>query len=393
MSERRRVLLLTAGSAHALHEGVVAYAHEARWALDTRMLYTGQVPDGGPVDGVLCRHVPRVDVTSFVRGLDVPVVMLDRCGSDAWPCVTCSDESIGRSAARHLLERGYRTLAFCGPCDMPRKTLRMDGFKAEVEAAGERFVRLAPPPGAPAFGSAASVREWLGPMLATLHVPFAVMVGDDLEAIPLVDALGACGYGVPEQVAVISAGNDPMLCDVAPVPVSSVDVRPREVGYEAARLLGQLMEGEARPTAPVLVEPGPVGARASTDMMALPNLHSARALRFIWTRYREQINVDNVSAHVPVTRRRLQTLFHDHMGRTMQEEIARVRIADACLMLKKSTMRINEIASLTGFKSSLHFHRTSQSLLEMGPRAFRETGSIPNSGILPAQVGDQLPAA
>jgi LacI family transcriptional regulator len=386
-------MLLAARSAHALHEGVADYAREAGWVLDARMSYTGQVPDGTPVDGVLCRHVARADVTSFLRGLDVPVVMLDRCDGDARPCVTCCDESIGRAAARHLLERRYRTLAFCGSCNTSQQMLRMEGFKGEVEVAGHRFIRLAPPEGSTAFGNTASIREWLAPMLSTLHVPFAVMVGDDLDAIPLIDVLTACGYAVPEQVAVISVGNDPLLCDVAPVRVSSVDVRSREVGYEAAHLLGQLMTGGSAPAAPILVEPGAVQTRASTDMVALPNLHAAHALRFIWTCYRDPINVDSVSAHVPVTRRRLQTLFHDHLGSTMQEEIARVRIADACLMLKRSRMRINEIASLAGFKSSLHLHRTSQSLLKMGPRAFRETGSIPDMGVLPAQVGDQLLSA
>jgi AraC-like DNA-binding protein len=74
----------------------------------------------------------------------------------------------------------------------------------------------------------------------------------------------------------------------------------------------------------------------------------------------------------------------------MQEEIARVRIADACLMLKRSRMRIHKIATLIGFKSSQHFHRTSQSILGMGPKAFRERGSIPDFGVLPARAGDQL---
>ncbi len=358
------------------------------------MSYTGQVPDGAPVDGVLCRGTARVDVMSFLRGVAVPVVMLDRCDGDAWPCVTCCDESIGRSAARHLLQRGYRTLAFCGRADTRQRALRMKAFKVEVEAAGHRFVGLEPPPqGSLRLESMPSIREWLAPMLSTLHVPFAIMVGDDLEAMPLVDVLLACGYAVPEQAAVISVGNDPLLCNAARVPVSSVDIRPRDVGYEAARLLGRLMAGKAPPTSPVVVDPGPVRTRASTDAMALPNLHTARALRFIWTRYRDPINVDSVSAHVPVTRRRLQTLFHEHMGRTMQEEIARVRMADACLMLRRSGMRINEIASLTGFKSSLHLHRTSQSILGMGPRAFRETGAMPDFGVLPAQVGDRLLSA
>ncbi|MBL7075890.1 MAG: substrate-binding domain-containing protein [Kiritimatiellae bacterium] len=372
---------------------MATYAREQNWILDCRMSYTGQVPDGTGADGVLCGHVPRADVTGLVRGLSVPVVGLGICGNGVPSCVSCCDESIGRAAARHLLDRGYRSLAFCRQRDTEQEALRLKGFQAQVEAAGERFVSLAPPDGAPASGSAASMREWIAPMLSTLRVPIAVMVGDDLDAISLVDALVGCGYSVPEQVAVISAGNDPILCDVAPVAVSSVDVRSRDVGYEGARLLDQLIDGRPRPAQPVLVEPGPVHTRVSTDIMALPNLHAARALRFIWTRYRSPINVDSVSAHVPVTRRRLQTLFHDHLGRTMQEEIARVRIADACLMLKKSKMRIREIATLTGFKSSLHFHRTSQSVLEMGPKAFRETGSIPDFGVLPAQVGDQLPVA
>ncbi|MDP6809113.1 MAG: substrate-binding domain-containing protein [Kiritimatiellia bacterium] len=350
------------------------------------MSYTGQVPDGSDVDGMLCWRANRTDVTGFMRGLDVPVVGLDRSVDHTWPSVSCCDESIGRAAARHLLARGHKALAFCGPADAPR----LVGFKAEAESAGARFVRLAPPEGASVLSSSEAIRDWMGPMLSSLRVPLAVMVAEDLEAAPVIDALVGLGYSVPEQVAVIGAGNDPMLCDVARVPVSSVDVRAHEVGYAAARLLDSLMAGSPPPSTPRRIEPGPVKVRASTDTVVLSNLHAARALRFIWTRYRDPINVDSVSEHVPVTRRRLQTLFHEQLGRTMQEEIARVRIADACLMLKRSRMRIHRIATLTGFKSSLHFHRTSQSVLGMGPKAFREAGTIPDFGVLPARVGDQL---
>ncbi len=351
------------------------------------MAYTGRVPAGNGVDGVLCWRANRTDVTGLMRGLNVPVVGLDRSGDHAWPSVSCCDESIGRAAAEHLLTRGHRTLAFCGPTG----AARLPGFKAEAEAAGARVVHLAPPEGASVLSSSETIRDWMAPMLSSLHMPLAVMVAEDLEAPPVIDALVGCGYSVPEQVAVVSAGNDPMLCDVAQVPVSSVDVCAYDVGYEAARFLAHMMEGAAPPSEPRRIAPGPVKVRASTDAMALSNLHAARALRFIWTHYRDPINVESVSGHVPVTRRRLQTLFQEQLGRTMQEEIARVRLAEACLMLKRSRMRIHEIATLTGFKSSLHLHRTAQSILGMGPKAFRETGTIPDFGVLPAQVGDQLP--
>jgi len=161
------------------------------------------------------------------------------------------------------------------------------------------------------------------------------------------------------------------------------------VGYEAARLLDGLMAGEAPPAEPVLIEPGEVQTRVSSDTVAIRNLHAARALRFVWHHYREPITVDSVSAHVPVTRRRLQTLFHDHVGRTMQEEIARVRLADACRRLKQTSMKIQEIAAAVGFSSSLHLHRSFQSAFGMGPKLFRETGEVPDFGVLPAQVGGQ----
>ncbi|MBT7068982.1 MAG: helix-turn-helix domain-containing protein, partial [Verrucomicrobia bacterium] len=194
---------------------------------------------------------------------------------------------------------------------------------------------------------------------------------------------------VPEQIAVVGAENDPMLCNVASVPLSSVESCPRRVGYEAARLLDGLMAGEAPPAEPVLIEPGEVQTRVSSDTVAIRNLHAARALRFVWHHYREPITVDSVSAHVPVTRRRLQTLFHDHVGRTMQEEIARVRLADACRRLKQTSMKIQEIAAAVGFSSSLHLHRSFQSAFGMGPKLFRETGEVPDFGVLPAQVGGQ----
>ena len=73
---RRRVLFLPAENVHALHEGVVAYAHEANWILENVMCYSGQLPGRGRADGVLCRHAFRRDIMDFTRDLGVNFLYL-----------------------------------------------------------------------------------------------------------------------------------------------------------------------------------------------------------------------------------------------------------------------------------------------------------------------------
>jgi len=322
MPQRRRVLFLLAQNVHALPEGVVAYAHKANWILDNMMAYSGVLPHGKRADGALCRHSFRQDIIDFTRALDVPTVGFEHVDVLPLPRVYYNEELIGRRAARHLLERGHRTLAFYHRGWTPFQLQRMEGFQAEAEAA--------------------------------------------------------------EEIAVVSAENDPMLCESGAIPVSSVETCTWKLGYESARLLDELMDGVPPPEMPRRIDPGEVETRASSDLVAVPNLHAARALRFIWSHYSEPINVERVSEHVSVTRRRLQTLFHDHVGRTMQDEIARIRTAKACSLLKHSQMKIHEVAVAVGFSSSLHLHRTFQSALHMGPKAFRDQGEIPDFGILPA---------
>ena len=52
-------------------------------------------------------------------------------------------------------------------------------------------------------------------------------------------------------------------------PLSSVDIDPPRIGYEAARLLDLLIKGGKPPTEPVLVPPREVVARQSSDIIAI----------------------------------------------------------------------------------------------------------------------------
>jgi len=213
-----------------------------------------------------------------------------------------------------------------------------------------------------------------------------MMVTNDQIARPSIDALVHMGFSIPTQIAVVSAENDAMICDTAAVPISSVEANVRQMGYEAARRLNRLMDGESVGGDTLRIRPSRVQVRASSDVRAIPNEQVAQALHYIWTHYAEPIRVQDVAGSVPVTRRHLQTLFQQQVGRTMREELARVRAARACFLLKFSTLRVSEIAERCGFSSALHLHRTLQSVVGMGPKDFRNEGSMPELGVAPASV-------
>ena len=189
-----------------------------------------------------------------------------------------------------------------------------------------------------------------------------------------------------QKLGVIGAENDPLVCEIAAVPFSSVDTNTRLIGYEAARLLDDLMSGGTPTPKALHIAPRGVTTRASSDLPAIANRHAAEALHHIWQHYLEPLQVSDVAAATPVTRRRLQTLFQTHVGRSMQEEIARLRTGKACRLLLQTDLKINQVAAVSGFSSGLHLHRTFQSVLGVGPKVLRERGEAPDLGLLPASA-------
>ena len=385
---RRRVLYLAAWNVQAIHEGIVAYAHEAGWILNNAMCFSGLIPEDAQPDGVICRHAYNPAILAFTRRLGVPAVGFEEDPRMPLPRVYYDEEAVGALAARHLIQRGHKTLGFLHLHFTPYQLLRRDGFRREVEQAGLRYVDFAPQTKPDSWHAAPGPAwDWLDARLQQAGTPVGIMATNDQIARPLIDALVERGYRVPEDVAVVGAENDPLVCDIAAVSISSVDTRTRQIGYEAARMLDRIMSGEAVGAATLRIAPSHVVTRDSTDALAIANAHAAHALHFIWRHYRKPIRIDDIAGSVSITRRRLQTLFLQELGRTMQEEITRVRTAHACRLLSRTALKINIVAQQSGFSTSLHLHRTFQNLLKTGPKAFREGGfPVPDLGVLPASA-------
>ena len=107
---------------------------------------------------------------------------------------------------------------------------------------------------------------------------------------------------VPDEVAVIGADNDEHLCDLAIPPLTSIDINAEKIGYTAAAMLDQLMQGRTLPIMRQTMAPRGVVNRLSTDTVASDDEEVNRAIRFIREQACNGLRVTGVLAYMGISR-------------------------------------------------------------------------------------------
>jgi LacI family transcriptional regulator len=377
----RRVALLieaTRGYARGLIRGVARFNRECRrWSV----YYSPQSPGDASLDwlrawggdGILARvETPCMAATVLRTGL--PVVDLRRSVHDArLPSIGPDDEAVARLGFGHLVERGFRHLGlYGGPV----------GEHASLDARATHFTRLAREANLSCVVLRGSRIQLSGAAwdseldravrwLKKLEQPAGVMTANDDRGLLLLDACRRAGLSVPQQVAVIGAGNDDCLCDLSLPPLTSVDLDPERIGYEAARLLDRMMSGE-RPAASVRVPPGRVVCRTSTDVLATGDPIAVRAVQFIRENACRRIRVRDVLHHVHLSRGALDPRVAKVLGRSVSQEIRRVQIERVKELLADSTAPLKAIAAEAGFSYPEYMMRAFRKASGQTPSAFRK---------------------
>jgi len=287
-------------------------------------------------EAVIQTGLPAVDVLGLVKEVNLPLVHVD-------------DVAIARLAAEHLLERGFRHFAFCGIRGANWSDARRDAFVHEVAAVGCPCSIHQLPPHSRGQRTWETQEEQLADWVRQLPKPVGVMVCNDPRGQQVLEACRRAGAAVPEEVAVIGVDNDEPLCQIADPPLSSVIPDHRRVGFEGAALLDRLMAGVRPPPAPIYLPPAGSVTRMSTDVLAIDDLEVAAAVRFIREHAVSGIGVDNVLEEVMVSRSTLQRRFHKVLGRTVHDEILRVRLRRAQELLVETDLPIETVAAKAGF--------------------------------------------
>ncbi|MCB1133585.1 MAG: helix-turn-helix domain-containing protein, partial [Verrucomicrobiae bacterium] len=154
-------------------------------------------------------------------------------------------------------------------------------------------------------------------------------------------------------------------------------IRPdtHALGYTAAHWLHQLMEGKELPYTSLLLPPVQITERASTDTVASDDPVLVKALRFIRDHAHERIDATRVIEHVGLARSSVETRFRSAIGRTIKAEITRARVSRAAVLLRETSLNLEEIAHACGFATSSHFLRIFKKEKGLTPGSFRSDSS------------------
>ena len=320
-----------------------------------------RVDDHRTADVILAAGLPTVDVRGALVDLPIPFVGLD-------------NRPISELGFEHLQQCGLRNFAFCGTPrgENPNQDYRCDVFVACVEAAGSKCDTFLGGRLRRGTNSWETQQQQIARWLRGLPKPVGVMTCHDDRGHQTLDACRRAGLHVPDEVAVVGVDNDSNLCNLCTPPLSSIDVNPSRVGYEAAALLVRLMNGAPHPTEPILLGP-PRGLvpRQSTDVLAIEDQDVATAVRFIRAHALEKIRLRDVMTRVRHSPSTLERRVKATLGRTIKAEITRVRLQAAKLLLQETDVPVATVATRCGFLEPKYFCEVFRKAERMTATAYR----------------------
>jgi LacI family transcriptional regulator len=199
------------------------------------------------------------------------------------------------------------------------------------------------------------------------------MACNDDRGRQVVEACKIAGVHVPEDVAIVGADNDELICELSSPRLSSVALNLERSGFEAAELLDRLMRRREKMTnQQIIVQPTRIVARQSTDILAIEDSEVAEAVRYIRQHAKERIQVDDVARAVGVSRRGLERKFRRVVRVSILREIRRVRLEQIIRMLVETNHSIGHIALALNFPSIEHISRFFRQQMKFSPLAYRK---------------------
>jgi LacI family transcriptional regulator len=299
----------------------------------------------------LITRVMTPEFAVWLRKSKLAVVDLnDRIGNAGFSRINSDDDAIGRLAAEHLLDRGFRSFGYCGFSYELWAERRRLGFSQRLAEAGFPCAAFESAWVMSRTGSWERQQEQINAWLIQLPRPVGLFACNDMRGQHVLDACTRLGWSVPEEAAVVGVDDDALLCELCDPPLSSVIPSAERLGYEAAELLDQLMRGQAPTGADRFLPPVGVSTRQSTDVLAIDDPQTAAAVRFIREQACQGATVADILRAVPQSRTALERKFRKYLGRSPQSEIRNVHIKRARQLLAETDLKLDRIAELCGFE-------------------------------------------
>lgn len=194
------------------------------------------------IDGLVMavsQETSDFDHLSRLQRRGLPMVFFDRTCDGIRADTVISDDYMGsRQATMHLLDQGYKRIAYVGINDqnLLLNEVREDAYRDCLEETGHQVIDslIVKVP-------EASVDKGLEAALYLLNLPEdqrpdAIFASDDHLAMGVLQAAKAKGISVPSELGIIGYGNSPITSWTSPT-ISSIEQQSSKAGKQVFSLL------------------------------------------------------------------------------------------------------------------------------------------------------------
>lgn len=305
-------------------------------------------PDGLITEPSGVRESDEARAVVFIHTSDDP------CNSDRLHgAILCDNAAAGRMAAELLVRHNLRNFGYVGAMHRPDwSKARGEAFASSVARAGLPGPEVfSVPPGTPLAEEQSRLGDWL----MALPKPCGIFVATDWRARHVLEICRVRGIAVPELAQVVGVDNEEYVCEQTVPPLTSIEPDFEVGGYEAIRMLDAMLSG--RRAAKRLVRYGMRGVverRSTRDDRGTARIVNL-ALDFIRRHATSGATAAEAVRAAGCSASLLQRYFKKALGRTVVQEIQRVRLEKACHLLRHTDTPINEIGALCGYGGEAYF--------------------------------------
>ena len=366
-----------------LCEGIIRFARErTNWTLRiVDFMNLPQIAHNKDIDGFIARVMDdRAEEQLRATGKPVVDVFFERPRMG----FAAADQNallVGQMAAQHFIEHRFTNFAFCGYNGRSYSDRRRDAFMQCLEQ--NHFpcaVYRTPPSALRDFNNSVVLQERFGfasdhralrTWISKLPKPVGVFCSHDMRAYHLAEACRSQGLQIPEDVAILGADDDELVCNFSDPPLSSIDQNAFGIGYAAAKTLESMLQNPDVVPSPVLIDPIRLIERESTRIYTVSPPWLSDALIFIRRNISNNITASDVYAAVGKSHTLVDSAFRRTFGTSVQKTIIRTRLEEAKRLIRDTSLTLTEIAAKTGFSTAQYFCSSFSKTFGTSPSAYR----------------------
>lgn len=366
-----------------LCEGIIRFARErTNWTLRiVDFMNLPQIAHNKDIDGFIARVMDdRAEEQLRATGKPVVDVFFERPRMG----FAAADQNallVGQMAAQHFIEHRFTNFAFCGYNGRSYSDRRRDAFMQCLEQ--NHFpcaVYRTPPSALKDFNNSVVLQERFGfasdhralrTWISKLPKPVGVFCSHDMRAYHLAEACRSQGLQIPEDVAILGADDDELVCNFSDPPLSSIDQNAFGIGYAAANTLESMLQNPDVVPSPVLIDPIRLIERESTRIYTVSPPWLSDALIFIRRNISNNITASDVYAAVGKSHTLVDSAFRRTFGTSVQKTIIRTRLEEAKRLIRDTSLTLTEIAAKTGFSTAQYFCSSFSKTFGTSPSAYR----------------------